>query len=266
MDPRTVQRRHRRRMRMGPRLHRHEVEVRDDLVPMTAMKRAQVRSAIAMSSWLRLPTKRPGPTSARSSWSSAIRTGPRKFRAERSRRFYGYLKGRRFYPFRVAEKGFVTIRMKVTATPGHGSMPRSDTAILPISELITRIVRTPMRRNVSPVHAQDARRNGRVGGLAGPAVRADACQHRIADDPVRRLQGQRDSRRSDDRSRRTHAAGRRSPSSFMAELCADCWSGAELRSCSRPRRQLNPADTPLFDLIKRTVEGCRPRRSAQSRG
>ena len=68
--------------------------------------------------------------------------------------FTVHLRNKRFYPIQVAEKGFVTIRMKVTAMPGHGSMPRSDTAISRMSELITRIVRTPMRKNVSPFMRQ----------------------------------------------------------------------------------------------------------------
>src|SRR5262249_55224627 len=33
---------------------------------------------------------------------------------------------RRLYPIQVAEKGFVTLKMTVTAPPGHGSMPRRE--------------------------------------------------------------------------------------------------------------------------------------------
>lgn len=58
---------------------------------------------------------------------------------------------RRFYPIQVAEKGFVTVRMTVTGTPGHGSMPRPDTAIAQLAELIVRITQTPMRRRVTPL-------------------------------------------------------------------------------------------------------------------
>ncbi|MEA2679641.1 MAG: hypothetical protein QOK03_1363, partial [Candidatus Binataceae bacterium] len=55
-----------------------------------------------------------------------------------------HLGERRFYPIQVAEKGFVTIKMMVSGTPGHGSMPRADTAISWIADLIGRITRTPM--------------------------------------------------------------------------------------------------------------------------
>jgi acetylornithine deacetylase/succinyl-diaminopimelate desuccinylase-like protein len=62
-----------------------------------------------------------------------------------------FLGERRFYPIQVAEKGFVTVKMTVTAEPGHGSMPRADTAIAAMAELITRITRTPMRRRLTPL-------------------------------------------------------------------------------------------------------------------
>jgi acetylornithine deacetylase/succinyl-diaminopimelate desuccinylase-like protein len=58
---------------------------------------------------------------------------------------------RRFYPIQVAEKGFVTVRMTVNGAPGHGSMPRADTAIALRADLIARITRTPMRRRLIPL-------------------------------------------------------------------------------------------------------------------
>jgi len=58
---------------------------------------------------------------------------------------------RRFYPIQVAEKGFVTVRMTTRALPGHSSVPRADSAIAQIAELITKITRTPMRRRMTPL-------------------------------------------------------------------------------------------------------------------
>jgi acetylornithine deacetylase/succinyl-diaminopimelate desuccinylase-like protein len=58
---------------------------------------------------------------------------------------------RRFYPIQVAEKGFVTVRMTVTGTPGHGSMPRADSAITQLAELIIRLTQTSMRRRMTPL-------------------------------------------------------------------------------------------------------------------
>ena len=62
-----------------------------------------------------------------------------------------YIGERRFYPIQVAEKGFVTVKMTLTGSPGHGSMPRSDTAIAWMADLVTRLTRTPMRRRVTPL-------------------------------------------------------------------------------------------------------------------
>jgi acetylornithine deacetylase/succinyl-diaminopimelate desuccinylase-like protein len=62
-----------------------------------------------------------------------------------------HLNGRRFYPIQVAEKGYVTVRMVVSAAPGHGSIPRSDTAIAWLADLILRLQRTPMRQRLTPL-------------------------------------------------------------------------------------------------------------------
>jgi len=62
-----------------------------------------------------------------------------------------HLGERRFYPIQVAEKGFVTVKMTVSGAPGHGSMPRSDTAIAWLADLIGRITRTPMPRRITPL-------------------------------------------------------------------------------------------------------------------
>jgi acetylornithine deacetylase/succinyl-diaminopimelate desuccinylase-like protein len=64
--------------------------------------------------------------------------------------FTMYLGGRRFYPIQVAEKGFVTVRMTVTAAPGHGSIPRPVTAITRMAGLITRIANAQMRVRMTP--------------------------------------------------------------------------------------------------------------------
>lgn len=60
-----------------------------------------------------------------------------------------FIGDRRFYPIQVAEKGFVTVKMTVTGSPGHGSMPRPDTAIAWMADLLTRLTRTSMRRRVT---------------------------------------------------------------------------------------------------------------------
>jgi acetylornithine deacetylase/succinyl-diaminopimelate desuccinylase-like protein len=62
-----------------------------------------------------------------------------------------HLGGRRYYPIQVAEKGYVTVKMTVSGPPGHGSIPRSDSAIAALAELMVRINRTPMRVRLTPL-------------------------------------------------------------------------------------------------------------------
>jgi len=52
-----------------------------------------------------------------------------------------------FYPVQVAEKGQVWIRARVTGTPGHGSMPRHDSAVTKLGEALTAIGKAQL-----PVH------------------------------------------------------------------------------------------------------------------
>jgi acetylornithine deacetylase/succinyl-diaminopimelate desuccinylase-like protein len=52
-----------------------------------------------------------------------------------------------FYPVQVAEKGLCWIRARVTGTPGHGSMPRHDSAVTRLGEALAALGRARM-----PVH------------------------------------------------------------------------------------------------------------------
>ncbi len=44
-----------------------------------------------------------------------------------------------FYPIQVAEKGFCWVRARVVGEPGHGSMPRRDSAVIRLAEAIARL-------------------------------------------------------------------------------------------------------------------------------
>ncbi len=44
-----------------------------------------------------------------------------------------------FYPIQVAEKGICWIRARVRGEPGHGSMPRDDSAIIKLAEAVARL-------------------------------------------------------------------------------------------------------------------------------
>src|SRR6185295_495438 len=52
-----------------------------------------------------------------------------------------------FYPVQVAEKGLCWIRARVTGTPGHGSMPRPDSAVTKLGEALAALGRAQL-----PVH------------------------------------------------------------------------------------------------------------------
>jgi acetylornithine deacetylase/succinyl-diaminopimelate desuccinylase-like protein len=44
-----------------------------------------------------------------------------------------------FYPIQVAEKGFCWVRARVTGEPGHGSMPRPDSAVVRLGDALSRL-------------------------------------------------------------------------------------------------------------------------------
>src|SRR6185295_17564735 len=52
-----------------------------------------------------------------------------------------------FYPVQVAEKGLCWIRARVRGTPGHGSMPRADSAVTKLGEALAALGRAQL-----PVH------------------------------------------------------------------------------------------------------------------
>jgi acetylornithine deacetylase/succinyl-diaminopimelate desuccinylase-like protein len=47
-----------------------------------------------------------------------------------------------FYPVQVAEKGICWVRARVRGEPGHGSMPREDSAVLVLAERLARLRQT----------------------------------------------------------------------------------------------------------------------------
>lgn len=50
-----------------------------------------------------------------------------------------YLNDRCYYPIQVAEKGYCWLRVRATGTPGHGSMPIKDNAIVKMARAIDKI-------------------------------------------------------------------------------------------------------------------------------
>lgn len=164
---------------------------------------------------------------------------------------------RRFYPIQVAEKGFVTLKMKVKAMPSHGSIPRADTAIAKISELITKIVNTPLQRRMSPLMRKALERMGVPIGSEGelfqpmlantvsPTIlRAGYKDNVIPGEATVVLDG------------RTLPG--QNPESLMAELRAIVGPEPSFELVKAAPPVESSTDTPLFDLICRRVEAADP--------
>ena len=59
-----------------------------------------------------------------------------------------HLGGKTYYPIQVAEKGICWVRARFTGDPGHGSMPRPESAVVRLGEGVAALGRTPL-----PPHA-----------------------------------------------------------------------------------------------------------------
>ncbi|MBI3185414.1 MAG: M20/M25/M40 family metallo-hydrolase [Myxococcales bacterium] len=70
------------------------------------------------------------------------------------------LNGVRLYPIQVAQKGMVWLKARVEGTPGHGSMPREDNAVLGLSASLARL-----GPGALPVHPTKAARSF-IGAVA----------------------------------------------------------------------------------------------------
>jgi acetylornithine deacetylase/succinyl-diaminopimelate desuccinylase-like protein len=57
--------------------------------------------------------------------------------------------GRSFFTVQVAEKGVCWVRARATGEPGHGSMPREDSAVVQLSEAIARLGKEGLPRHSS---------------------------------------------------------------------------------------------------------------------
>lgn len=171
--------------------------------------------------------------------------------------FTMFVGDRRIYPIQVAEKGFVTVRMTVQGTPGHGSMPRRDSAIVRLAELIAKIAHTPMRRRVTPLMGKLLEQFGMTPEAAPPLFRA-LLSNTVSPNIVRA--GYKDNVIPAEAS--VVLDGRtlpgEDPESFMAELRAIVGPepAFELIKTAPPAEA--SADTPLFELIARRTEAADP--------
>ena len=189
-----------------------------------------------------------------------------------------------FYPVQVAEKGFCWVRARITGEPGHGSMPRPDSAVTRLGEALTALGRARL-----PVHATrhvtdflDALR-ARQPALLQPLVQLVARPHLLA--RIARLVPNASTARSfaallsNTASATVVRAGAKTnviPGVAEFEIDGRTLPGQtdedllrELRAVLGPDVQLEiiksapptvtePAASPLFDIIKRQVEQREP--------
>jgi acetylornithine deacetylase/succinyl-diaminopimelate desuccinylase-like protein len=89
-----------------------------------------------------------------------------------------------FYPVQVAEKGLCWLRARVRGEPGHGSMPREDSAVVRLASAIARLGKTrlPLHppRVVMDFFAEVvAHQPAAVRALAGPLLRSPSVIGRL---------------------------------------------------------------------------------------
>lgn len=168
-----------------------------------------------------------------------------------------HLGGRRYYPIQVAEKGYVTVRMTVSGPPGHGSIPRADSAIAWLAELVLRIVQTPMRQRLTPLMRRTFDLLGIEPHSAPPLFRAMIANTAA---PTMLRAGYKDNVIPGEAS--VVLDGRTLPGETVESLLRELREivgpdpALEVLKCAPPAE--GSADTPLFGLIKRQIELADP--------
>lgn len=76
----------------------------------------------------------------------------------------------RVYPVQAAQKGLAWLKLRAPGTPGHGSMPRQDNAVLRLSRALVRIGNMPMPVHRTPVVEAFVRGLGRATGFPASLI------------------------------------------------------------------------------------------------
>jgi len=164
---------------------------------------------------------------------------------------------RRFYPIQVAEKGLVTVRMTTRGQPGHSSIPRADSAIAQMAELISKLTHTPMRRRVTPLMRQLFERLGLSPDVEAPLFRAMLSNTVV---PTILQAGYKDNVMPGEAS--VVLDGRTLPGedveSFIAELRSIVGPEPELEVLKSGPPVEASTRTPLFELIAERTEAADP--------
>ena len=168
-----------------------------------------------------------------------------------------HLGDRKLYPVQVAEKGFVTVKMTVTDAPGHGSMPRRNTAITTLAGLIVKLANTPMRQRVTPLMRRALTEMGLEAETAPDLIQA-TLSNTVS--PTIVHAGYKDNVIPGEAS--VVLDGRTLPGDDPESFCAELRSivGPEpsfelLKAASAVEASI---ETPLFDLIRKRTEAADP--------
>ena len=65
--------------------------------------------------------------------------------------FTMYVNGVTLYPIQVAEKGRVKLRMIARGEPGHGSMPKRDSAVIRLAEAVEKVWKSRLPQHNTPI-------------------------------------------------------------------------------------------------------------------
>jgi acetylornithine deacetylase/succinyl-diaminopimelate desuccinylase-like protein len=189
-----------------------------------------------------------------------------------------------FYPVQVAEKGFCWVRARITGEPGHGSMPRANSAVTRLGEALAALgrARLPVHPTRYVAEFLDALR-ARQPALIQPLVRLVARPHLLA--RITRLVPNASAARSFSALLSNTASatvvragaktnvipgvaefeidGRTLPGQtdddLLRELRAVLGPDVELEIIkSAPPTVTEPVASPLFDIIKRQIEQREP--------
>jgi hypothetical protein len=88
-----------------------------------------------------------------------------------------HIGNQRFYGVRVAEKGTARFTLRAYGPPGHGSVPRPDTAIHAIAEAVDRLCEQPLPLHLTKTVSQYLRTIGQAVGVEVGVHITDETKH-----------------------------------------------------------------------------------------
>lgn len=189
-----------------------------------------------------------------------------------------------FYPIQVAEKGICWVRARVRGEPGHGSMPRDDSAVIKLADAIARLGQTPLPVHITPyirdfVEGLASRQPGPLRPLLRRLLHPAIAPHILRRLPDRTLARSFGALLSNTASPTILRAGSKvnvipgyaeaeidgrtlpgqTEADFLRELSAVLGPEVALEVVrSAPPTTTDPVDSPLFDQIRASILAVEP--------